>query len=168
MVAEDAIGRAHDVVVIPGDEPLVTGEQLKALLARTAGATLAAVVQTTIPDDARGFGRIVRDERGDFVRIAEGTDATQEELAIHEVATSVYAFRREDLFRALPRVDRDNRQREYYLPDVLGDPPREGREGRGAAGRQRRRGRARTPAPSWPGPPTSCAAASTSATWTGA
>jgi bifunctional UDP-N-acetylglucosamine pyrophosphorylase / glucosamine-1-phosphate N-acetyltransferase len=32
----------------------------------------------------------------------------------------VYAFRREELYRALPLVGRDNRQREYYLPDTLG------------------------------------------------
>jgi bifunctional UDP-N-acetylglucosamine pyrophosphorylase/glucosamine-1-phosphate N-acetyltransferase len=62
----------------------------------------------------------VRDAKGEFVRLAEGTDATRRELAITEVATSVYTFRRDALYAALPLVDRDNRQREYYLPDVLG------------------------------------------------
>lgn len=119
MVAEEAVGDVDDVVVVPGDEPLLTGEQLRGLLAIHRRRDVAAVVQTTHPLDARGFGRVVRDDRGDFVRIAEGTDASAEDLAIHEVATSVYAFRREDLFRALPRLDRENRQREYYLPDVL-------------------------------------------------
>ena len=119
MVAEEAIGAVDDVVVLPGDEPLVTGGQLKAMLRLLHRRDVAAVVQTTIPHDAHGFGRIVRDEQGDFVKIAEGHDALREELDIHEVATSVYTFRREDLFRALPRVDRDNKQREYYLPDVL-------------------------------------------------
>ena len=80
---------------------------------------VAAVVQTTIPQDARGFARVIRDERGEFVKLAEGSDATRRELTVHEVATSVYAFRREQLYEALPLVGRDNRQREYYLPDVL-------------------------------------------------
>jgi bifunctional UDP-N-acetylglucosamine pyrophosphorylase/glucosamine-1-phosphate N-acetyltransferase len=120
MVAEEAVGRVSDVVVLPGDEPLVTGEQLRNLLSVHRRRDVAAVVQTTIPDDPRGYGRFIRDARGDFVKIAEGTDATPEELAVTEVATAVFAFRREDLFRALPRVDRDNKQREYYLPDVLG------------------------------------------------
>ena len=119
MVAEEAIGKADDVVVVPGDEPLVTAEQLKALLALHRRRRVAGVIQTTIPADAQAFSRVVRD--GDeFVKLAEGSDATPEELAIHEVATAVFAFRREDLFRALPRVDRDNRQREYYLTDVPG------------------------------------------------
>ena len=119
MVAEEAIGNVDDVVVIPGDEPLVTGEQLKALMGLHRRRGVAGVIQTTIPADARKYSRVVRD--GDeFVKLAEGTDATPEELAIHEIATAVFAFRREDLFRALPRVDRDNRQREYYLTDVPG------------------------------------------------
>ncbi|MDQ4006105.1 MAG: bifunctional UDP-N-acetylglucosamine diphosphorylase/glucosamine-1-phosphate N-acetyltransferase GlmU, partial [Actinomycetota bacterium] len=76
-------------------------------------------VQTTVPEDARGFARVLRD--GDeLVRLAEGTDASREELEIAEVATGVYCFRRQDLFGALPLVSRENRQREYYLPDVLG------------------------------------------------
>jgi bifunctional UDP-N-acetylglucosamine pyrophosphorylase/glucosamine-1-phosphate N-acetyltransferase len=81
---------------------------------------VAAVIQTTVPTDARGFARVVRDAKGEFVRLAEGSDATRQELAITEVATAVYTFRRDALFAALPLVDRDNRQREYYLPDVLG------------------------------------------------
>jgi bifunctional UDP-N-acetylglucosamine pyrophosphorylase / glucosamine-1-phosphate N-acetyltransferase len=59
-------------------------------------------------------------EGDELVRLAEGSDATVEERGITEVAAGAYAFRREDLYRALPRVSRDNRQREYYLPDVLG------------------------------------------------
>src|SRR5205085_11513272 len=49
-----------------------------------------------------------------------GSDATPAELAVDEVATGVYLFRREPLYQAVPLVGTDNRQREYYLPDVLG------------------------------------------------
>jgi bifunctional UDP-N-acetylglucosamine pyrophosphorylase / glucosamine-1-phosphate N-acetyltransferase len=120
MAAEPAVGGVDDVLVVTGDEPLLTGEQVRGLMALHRRRDVAAVVQTTIPDDARGFARVIRDGRGEFVRLAEGSDATREELAVAEVATSVYAFRREALFSALPLVGRENRQREYYLPDVLG------------------------------------------------
>ncbi|HYU58682.1 MAG TPA: bifunctional UDP-N-acetylglucosamine diphosphorylase/glucosamine-1-phosphate N-acetyltransferase GlmU [Actinomycetota bacterium] len=119
LAAERAVGRAHDVLVAAGDEPLVTAEHLRGLLRVHRRRDMAAVIQTTVPDDARGFGRIIRDG-DDFVRIAEGSDATPAELAVTEVGTSVYAFRRDALFAALPLVDRENRQREHYLPDVLG------------------------------------------------
>jgi bifunctional UDP-N-acetylglucosamine pyrophosphorylase/glucosamine-1-phosphate N-acetyltransferase len=120
MVAEAATSGFADVLVAPGDEPLLTHDQLRSLLAIHRRRDVAAVVQTTIPHDPRGFARLIRDARGEFVRLAEGSDATAEELVITEVATSVYAFRREDLYKALPLVGRQNRQREYYLPDVLG------------------------------------------------
>jgi bifunctional UDP-N-acetylglucosamine pyrophosphorylase / glucosamine-1-phosphate N-acetyltransferase len=121
LVAERAVGTATDVLVLAGDEPLVTAAQVRDLIRvhhRRRG--LAAVIQTTVPDDARAFSRVIRDTRGDFVKLQEGTDATPEELAVTEVATSIYVFRREDLYGALPLVGRENRQREYYLPDVLG------------------------------------------------
>jgi bifunctional UDP-N-acetylglucosamine pyrophosphorylase/glucosamine-1-phosphate N-acetyltransferase len=120
MTAEDAVGRADEVLVSNGDEPLVTKEQFRALLGVHRRRDVAAVIQTTIPEDARGFGRVIRDRRGEFVKLAEGSDATPEELRVEEVATGIYVFRRDALFQALPLVGHENRQGEYYLPDVLG------------------------------------------------
>ena len=118
MVAEQAVGRAEEVLVVSGDEPLLTGPQLRDLLRLHRRRGGAATVQTTVPRDPTGFGRVVR-EGHDFVRIAESSDASDVELDITEVITGTYVFRREDLFGALPLVTRENRQREYYLPDVL-------------------------------------------------
>ena len=64
------------------------------------------------------LSRIVRE--GDrLVSIVEGTDAPTSMRAIHEVGTNWIAFRRDDLFRALPLVGRENAQAEYYLNDVF-------------------------------------------------
>jgi bifunctional UDP-N-acetylglucosamine pyrophosphorylase/glucosamine-1-phosphate N-acetyltransferase len=103
---------------VSGDEPLLTGPQLRDLLRLRRRRQGAAAVQTTIIQDPAGFGRVVR-EAEEFVRIVEGSDASAGERAIAEVITGTYAFRREDLFGALPLVTRENRQGEYYLPDVL-------------------------------------------------
>jgi bifunctional UDP-N-acetylglucosamine pyrophosphorylase / glucosamine-1-phosphate N-acetyltransferase len=117
-VTERALAGAHDVLVLPGDEPLVTADQLRSLLRIHRRRDVAAVVQTCVAAHPDRFGRVIREGR-DLVRITEGVEATAQERRIDEVATSIYAFRREDLFKALPLVNRENRQREYYLHHVL-------------------------------------------------
>lgn len=118
MAAEKAVGRVRDVLVVNGDEPLVTPDALRDLLRVHRRRTPAATFETAELADAAGFGRVVR-SRGRLVKIAEGRRKTAEEEAIREVVTGVYVFRREDLFRTLPAVERNNRAREYFLPDVL-------------------------------------------------
>jgi bifunctional UDP-N-acetylglucosamine pyrophosphorylase/glucosamine-1-phosphate N-acetyltransferase len=120
LAAERAVGSVDDVLVMAGDDPLPTGRHVQQVVRRlrTAEAPAAAIL-TTMVDDPTGYGRVVRRGR-ELVEIAEETDARPEVRRINEISTVVYAFRRDDLYRALPRVGRDNVQREYYLPDVLG------------------------------------------------
>ncbi|MEX0832566.1 MAG: bifunctional UDP-N-acetylglucosamine diphosphorylase/glucosamine-1-phosphate N-acetyltransferase GlmU [Actinomycetota bacterium] len=118
MAAETAVGSAEDVVVLPGDEPLHTGDQLAELLRRHRRSKAAATLIITELPDAAGYGRVVRDG-AEFVRIAEEKEASAAERRIREVATCVYAFRRPALYAALPLIGTDNKQKEYYLPDVL-------------------------------------------------
>jgi bifunctional UDP-N-acetylglucosamine pyrophosphorylase/glucosamine-1-phosphate N-acetyltransferase len=117
-VAEPVVRGAEEVLVLAGDDPLVTGEHVRLLLRVHRRTGAAATLLTTEVDDPRGFGRVVR-EGDDLVAIVEEADASPEVRAIREVSTLVYAFRRDELFAALPAVRPDNRQREHYLPDVL-------------------------------------------------
>jgi len=118
MVAERAAGRASDVLVMAGDDPLVAGEHVRELLRVHRRTRSAASILTTEVDDPTGYGRIVRD--GSRLKgIVEEADASPSVRQIREISTLVYVFRREDLYKALPLVGRENRQNEYYLPDVL-------------------------------------------------
>jgi bifunctional UDP-N-acetylglucosamine pyrophosphorylase/glucosamine-1-phosphate N-acetyltransferase len=119
MVAESAVGRMEDVLVVSGDEPLVTGEQLHDMISMHRRKKASATVQTTLAPGIRGLGHVVRDGEA-FEKIAEAPRAADHAAAIPEVATGMYVFRREDLFKALPLLSRDNRHHEYYLVDVLG------------------------------------------------
>jgi bifunctional UDP-N-acetylglucosamine pyrophosphorylase/glucosamine-1-phosphate N-acetyltransferase len=118
MVSERAIGDVDEVLVLPGDDPLATAEDVRAVLGALRRAKAAAAIGTTFVDDPTGYGRVIR--RGDqLVEIVQEHDASAEIRRINEVSTLVYAFRRDELFRTLPLVGRDNRQHEYYLPDVI-------------------------------------------------
>ena len=71
-------------------------------------------------DDPTGYGRIVRDAKGNVERIVEQADATDAELEIDEVNPSIFCFRRGLLAPALRRLSPENAQGEYYLTDVIG------------------------------------------------
>jgi bifunctional UDP-N-acetylglucosamine pyrophosphorylase/glucosamine-1-phosphate N-acetyltransferase len=109
-----------DVVVVPGDTPLLRPATMEALLTGHRENAAAATVLTARVDDPTGYGRVVRRDDGRVRRIVEQADATDEEAAIDEVNTSIYCFRRSLLAPALRRVQPDNAQGEYYLTDVIG------------------------------------------------
>jgi bifunctional UDP-N-acetylglucosamine pyrophosphorylase / glucosamine-1-phosphate N-acetyltransferase len=116
--AEKAVGRSSDVLVLGGDYDPIMPDDVKRLVATHRRKKAAATIATAEVDDARGYGRVIRD--GDrLIEIVEHADATPAQRVIKEVWLLATVFRREDLFRALPAVGADNRQREYYLNDVF-------------------------------------------------
>jgi bifunctional UDP-N-acetylglucosamine pyrophosphorylase/glucosamine-1-phosphate N-acetyltransferase len=108
-----------DILVIPGDTPLLRTPTLATLVAAHRDAGAAATVLTARLVDPAGYGRVIRGKGGRVVRIVEQADATDEELAVDEVNTSIYMFRRSVLAPALRRVSPDNVQGEYYLTDIV-------------------------------------------------
>jgi bifunctional UDP-N-acetylglucosamine pyrophosphorylase / glucosamine-1-phosphate N-acetyltransferase len=120
--AAGEIDRHGDVIVLAGDVPLVTAGFIAGLAAAHAANGASATMATMVLADPRGYGRVVRDARGDVDRVVETKapgDATPEELELREVNTGIFAFRGGDLLDALDQVTADNAQGEYYLPDVL-------------------------------------------------
>jgi bifunctional UDP-N-acetylglucosamine pyrophosphorylase / glucosamine-1-phosphate N-acetyltransferase len=108
-----------DILVLPGDTPLLRASTLSALVAAHRQADAAATVLTARMADPTGYGRVVRGKDGRVARIVEQADATEEELATDEVNTSIYVFRRSVLAPALRRIHPDNAQGEYYLTDIV-------------------------------------------------
>jgi bifunctional UDP-N-acetylglucosamine pyrophosphorylase/glucosamine-1-phosphate N-acetyltransferase len=117
-VAEAAVGRAHDVLVLGGDFDPITREDVAALVRTHRRRKVAATIATAEVDQPGGYGRVLRDgER--LVDIVEHADATPAQRRIKEVWLLATVFRRADLFGALPLVGTDNRQHEHYLNDVF-------------------------------------------------
>jgi bifunctional UDP-N-acetylglucosamine pyrophosphorylase/glucosamine-1-phosphate N-acetyltransferase len=120
--AAELIDRDGVVLVLAADVPLVGADVLRDLLAAHRAGGAAATMLTAVLADPRGYGRVVRDDAGDLVRVVEtkaAGDADQRELAITEVNTGIFAFDGDALLDALPAVGEDNAQRERYLPEVL-------------------------------------------------
>lgn len=107
------------VLVLLGDTPLLRADTVTAFITAHEQSGAAATLMTSILPDPTGYGRVVRTATGDVERVVEHRDASPEELALHEVASGVYAFRAGPLREALELITTDNSQGEQYLPDVV-------------------------------------------------
>lgn len=120
LTAFDNDDEEGDLIVLPGDTPLLRPPTLAALVREHRRSDAAATVLTTVLDDPTGYGRVVRGRDGRPAGIVEQKDATEEELAVKEINTGIYVFRRSVLAPALRRLSPDNAQGEYYLTDAVG------------------------------------------------
>ena len=113
-------GYSGDILVMPGDVPLIGAETLHAFMNfHRAGGFLASVL-TADAANPFGYGRIIRRNDDEVDSIVEHRDATPEILAIPEINSGIYVFNARALFESLSKIRNDNAQREYYLTDVIG------------------------------------------------
>jgi bifunctional UDP-N-acetylglucosamine pyrophosphorylase/glucosamine-1-phosphate N-acetyltransferase len=108
-----------DVVVLPGDTPLLRATTLAELVHEHRSSDAAATLLTAVLGDPSGYGRVVRGRDDAVARVVEHVDATDEERAVDEINTSIYCFRRSVLAPSLRRLSPANIQGEYYLTDVI-------------------------------------------------
>ncbi|MFM9151840.1 MAG: bifunctional UDP-N-acetylglucosamine diphosphorylase/glucosamine-1-phosphate N-acetyltransferase GlmU [Candidatus Planktophila sp.] len=110
---------AGTVLVLAGDTPMLTRASLAALLDVHHKGGFVASVMTAEHPDPTGYGRIIRAADGSLLRIVEERDASENEKAIYEINSGVYAFDGAKLASAIGKLKNDNSQGELYLTDVL-------------------------------------------------
>ena len=108
-----------DLVILPGDTPLVRRATLAHLIREHRALDAAATVLTAKLEDPFGYSRVVRSKDGRVSRIVDDADCTPSELDIDEVASQIYCFRRGVLAPALRRLSPDNSLGEYFLTDTI-------------------------------------------------
>ena len=117
---EDDLEDEADVIVLPGDTPLLRAETIAALVAEHRLSGAACTILTARVSDPTGYGRVVRVGKDDrVIRIVEQVDAAPDELEIDEINTGIFCFRRSLLSPALRRLQPDNAQGELYLTDTV-------------------------------------------------
>ena len=107
------------VAVFAGDTPLIKTSTIEKLFAEHIDNGNSATILTSLVEDPTGYGRIVRDENGEVLKIVEHKDCNEEELNINEMNTAIYCFDIELLVEALDKINNNNNQGEYYLTDVI-------------------------------------------------
>lgn len=111
-------GFAGDVMVLYGDNPLLTEETLgKLLAARAAGADLA--LMGFKPADPTPYGKLIQLPNGDLDAIVENRDASPEQKKIGFVNAGGFLLEAKLLRTLLGELNNTNAQNEYYLTDIV-------------------------------------------------
>ena len=105
------------VIVLYGDVPLIRPATIQKILAVVTESTMGLL--TINLDQPTGYGRIVRNTKGEITEIIEQKDASVEQLKITEVNTGVLALQSSQLSDWLPKITNNNAQGEYYLTDLV-------------------------------------------------
>jgi len=120
LVARRALaGRARFAIVLPGDAPLVRTETLAALAQTHRQGSAAATILSAEVAQPAGYGRILRRNDGSVSAIVEDSALTDDQRAINEINSSIYAFTLEKLWPCLAQLRPDNKHRELYLTDAI-------------------------------------------------
>lgn len=107
------------VVILYGDVPLIRPDTLKKLIKQSIDEKEYATVLTAVYENPTGYGRIVRDNKGNIKEIIEEKDANLEQKKIKEINSGIYCFDIKALIDAIHKITPNNAQGEYYLTDVI-------------------------------------------------
>lgn len=105
------------VIILSGDTPLFTSTSMIELSNKLIDGS-GAVVLVRKTENSNGYGRIVR-SCGNFERIVEEKDASDEEKQIKLINTGIYCIRLTYLLYNLELLNNNNAQKEYYLTDLI-------------------------------------------------
>jgi len=115
----ESLGVIHGtVIVLFSDTPMLRAQTLASLTAEHEAADAAVTVLTARAPDPKGYGRILRDAAGQVTGIVEEADATDDQRAITEVSSGMFAFDGDLLADAVKRVPAAKATGEEYLTEV--------------------------------------------------
>lgn len=105
------------VLIISGDVPLLKSSTLANMLNKFNKDKSDCCILTCDVKEAKSYGRIIRNEKGGFEAIREACEASDNELAVKEINSGVYAFSAAALRKALKKLKPQGPKGEYYLTD---------------------------------------------------
>ena len=108
-----------DVLILSGDVPLLRYETVENFLTFHKDNNFKASLLSAIFSDPFGYGRIIRDDNGNFIDIIEDKDADDEIKKIKEINSGIYIIDSKLLFESIKTLDTNNSQGEYYLTDIF-------------------------------------------------
>ena len=107
-----------DTLILSGDVPLIKENTLIELHKTHAQKKSSATLLSAKLKNPDGYGRIIRKNKK-FISIVEQKDASETQKNIKEINGGIYIFNNKMLFENITKINNNNNQSEYYLPDVI-------------------------------------------------
>jgi len=114
------------VLILYADQPFVSAETIQSLVENKKASSTPLSIATAVidsddlfRDQFYNFGRIVRGDDGEIVRIVEKKDALDSELLIREVNPAYFCCDVGWMLDNLKTLSNNNAQNEYYLTDLV-------------------------------------------------
>ena len=107
------------LLVLSGDVPNIQYQSLLPIVNNHIENNIDATIITAIVENPKGYGRIVRNKSGKFIKMVEHKDCNDEEKLIKEMNSGIYIFKISQLFKNLKKISYNNSSNEYYLTDII-------------------------------------------------
>lgn len=108
-----------NVLILSGDVPLLSAITIEKIFEVHQQEKADATILTTIMDNPFGYGRIIKDNNENIVKIVEEKDCSKQEKEVKEINSGTYCFNWQYLNKFLKQITPKNAQGEYYLTDVI-------------------------------------------------
>ncbi len=109
----------EDILICNADSPLLDEETIVKSYNSHKKADSSVTIITAKVENPQNFGRIVRNEKNEIIKIVEEKDASLEEKKIKEINSGMYWFKVKDLINTLEKITPKNKQNEFYLTDSI-------------------------------------------------
>ena len=127
LSAKDHVNNNHKIIfILSTDQPLISKETIEKIISThrsiNAVVTMGTVVLPDFNDRRSGlmhFGRIIRNDQGQVLKIIEYKDATPKEVEIKEVNPALNAFDADFLWENIIKLKNENVQGEYNITDLI-------------------------------------------------
>ena len=108
------------ILILYGDVPNIKASTLLPVVDNHIINNRDLTLITAEIDDPTGYGRIIRDKKGNLLKIIEEKDCNNNEKKIKEWNPGIYIFKTEEVFKILDNIKTNNASTEYYLTDAIG------------------------------------------------